>query len=354
MVATLPLPKATPYDVINVAELEASVWAGIEALGAATPFAVATAAPLAIGLSGVALTNYLLNNKQWDHFWLSAGAKLNNVWHAAGDFLFGHGGAADLHTVSQLIQLSAHISLRSTRQLVGSLAAKSGAAANALSHGLVSVARTLNSNVLSLTHRVQAVLAWSAARAVQVEHYSDARLHNATVALAALSAQEVNALRTQLLRDVINPLRSEVAQIGAIVRPIAVDVDAIGDYLHDTVKPNLAKALATGALAYTLAHAATTFVQECGEGMCQTVGPRTDWGKLFKRFEAGALLTLLTALAASDADEVERAAVEFGKLFGPLLSNWAEGWLGVGGIDAGDALHKVAKGVGSIGRDLIP
>lgn len=348
MTAAVPLPTPSPLDIIPLESFEGLLTAAGEALAEAAPLALAEASPLAIGLGGVWVTNRLLQWKAWDHFWLGVGATLNNVWHTAAGFLFGVGAGLSADTVGQMIQLATHVSIRATRQLVGSLASKTIASINLIDHGLRWVAASLNANVTSLSHRIGQAITFARAEALSAERYADARVHAATDALAALTALEVNALRAELLRDVITPLRSEVVALGQLVRPVVVDVEGIKDLLGHNVLPNLAKALATAGLAATLAHAVTTWVDDCGEPMCQNVGPKTDWGKLFHRFEPAALWALLAAVGAISPGEIERASEDFARLIGPPLARWAEGWLGLRPEDVGGAAQEVGHDVGKL------
>lgn len=348
MTMTVPAPTPSPYDIIDIPSMEGALAFAEEVLAAATPIAVGVVAPAAIIAGGVVVTNQLLKWKAWDHFWLAAGAQLNNVWHAAGSFLFGGGGAADLHVVSSLIQLAMHMTLRTSRQLIGSAVSKAESLSVALHHSIVNVATHVNGLAASLAAHYAAAVHYAQSVALRAERYADARIHTATGVLAALTAHEVNALRAELLRDVINPLHSEVIALGQIVRPITVDVQHVKDILGHNVVPNLAKALATGTAAFTLAHLATTFVQECGEPMCNSIGPKTNWGKLFERFGPAGLLAILAAIEAVDPKAAEDAAQHFAQTVGPVLERWAEAWLGLIPGDTGALAGEVGQNVGTI------
>lgn len=348
MTLVVPHPTPSPYDIIDVPTMEGTLAFAEEVLAAATPIAVGVVAPAAIIAGGVVVTNQLLKWKAWDHFWLGAGATLNNVWHSAASFLFGGGSGVSLDTVSQLIQLSMHMTLRTSRQLIGAVGSAAAATGVALSHSIISVATTLNHNVAALAGRIVATIHYAEALAVRAQHYADAKVYAATHVLAALMAAEVNAVRAEIIRDVINPLHAEVVQIGAIVRPVVVDVEHIKDVLGHNVIPNVTKALATAGIAATLAHAVTKWVDDCGEPMCQSIGPKTDWGKLIKRFGPAGLLAILAAIETVDPQAAEQAAEHFAATVGPVLEQWATAWLGLIPGDTGALKKRVGDEVGSI------
>jgi len=348
MAIVVPLPKPSPLDIIDLESFEGMLAGAEEALGAALPVVGAAAAPAAIIAGGVIVTNQLLKWKAWDHFWFGVGATMNNVWHTAAGFLFGTGAAIEAETVGLMINLATHVSIKATRQLVGSLASKTMASIVGLNHGIRAVAHVLNNDVQSLAHRIGDALRFAEAEAIRAERYADARITTAAGVLAALSAAEVHALRAELLRDVIIPLHSEVAALGAIVRPVVVDVEHVKELLGHHVIPNLTKALATAGIAATLAHAATTWVEDCGAPMCEVAGPKTDWGRLFRLLKPAALLVLLEALAAEGPEAVERATVDFAETFGPLLDRWATSWLGLTSGDPGAIARNVGGQVGKL------
>lgn len=348
MTLSVPLPKPSPYDLFSTEQLDGAVAYAGEVIDAALPFVTAVAAPAAIIAGGVEVTNLLLQSHAWDSFWLGVGSKLVDVWHAAGSFLFGHGGAASLDTVSQLIQLSMHITMRGTRQLIGATISKVEAGSHALWHGLVAVQHALSASVTALEARTASVLRYAETRSAQVESYAIARAEGAYASAVHVAATLDAEAHAVLVRDVINPLRSEVAALGALVKPIAGDVTHLGNLIGADIVPKLEAVVGVSALAYTLATAATTFVEECGEEMCQTVGPKTNWGKLFKEFSSVGLLAILAGVEAVDPEAAEQAAADFAKTIGPLLEDWVQGWLGLTHSDVGGDIAEVGKNVGSI------
>ena len=58
---------------------------------------------------------------------------------------------------------------------------------------------------------------------------------------------------------------------------------------------------------------------ECTQPMCETLGPKTDWGKLLKRFAPKAIFALLALIAAEHPDEVAKVSAELGAALGPVL-----------------------------------
>lgn len=346
--AAPPLPNPSPLDVIDLAAFEQLLTDAGAALGAATPVALAEAAPLAIGLGGVWVTNTLLKWPAWDHFWLNVGATLNNVWHSAAGFLFGSSAAVDAHTVGLMINLSTHVAIRGTRQLVGSLASKTMSSIQLLTHAMRSVATTLHNHATAITHNYAAAIAYAESWGQRAESYADARVQALASSIPHLVAQSVSGLRAEIARELVAPLHAEVVAIGQIAGVAIDDAHSVAATLHDHVLPNLAKATATAGIAATLAHAITTWVDDCGEPMCQYAGPKTDWGKLLKRFAEADIFALLAAVAAENPHTLERIAEDLAGVLEPLVRQWVYGWFGVAGGDQSGAAKGISGVVGKL------
>lgn len=343
------LPVVTdPAPVIDEGGLRLIMGGLSESAELAAPEAIGALPAVAIVAAGAKLETALLNNQHWDDFWIAQGARLNNVWHSLGNFLFHRGNAPSLDTVNQLIQLSMHVNMRAARQLVTTLASHS-----------VAVESRLYKGVLSVAKGVDALQRWTVARTTQVqnqahaelttvagslERYADGKAHDALVGAHTLDA----ALRAELIRDVINPIKSDLAKLQHSVQTGAGSVASLSTLIHTHVLPELATATAAAAAAKALATKAQEWEDDCGEPMCETVGPKTNWGKLFKRFDAALLWALLAAIAAESPEEIEHAAEDFARLIGPPLDRWASSWLGLSDDDRAAATREVGGDVGSI------
>lgn len=347
MAATSPVP-VDPYPVMDTAPMEETLATVTTIYAESLPETVALLPAAAVVLAGAYVTTELLKNKQWDDFWVSVGGHLNDVWHAAGNFLFGGHGAPSLDTVGQLIQLSMHVNMRATRQLVTTLAGKTAAVEGALYKGVTAVART-----------VQGLTTWTAAQLNQLRHDVDAEIahagatssalvHNAVVAADALAAQRVASLRAEIIRDITNPITSHLHEVEHDLYRVTDEFGALARGVKAHIVPELAAATAIGIAAHALAAKAEAFVDDCGEAMCETVGPKTDWGKLFKRFGTAGILALLAAVEAVDPEAAEHAATGFAETIGPVLERWTTEWLGLAGGGTQGEPTEVAHDVGTL------
>lgn len=342
-----------PLDVINVEEMDAQIYyletyfTGTAAAVAAGGGAVAAGGVMLVFTAGALLTYDLLGNKQWNHFWVGVGGRLNDVWHKASDFLFG-GHGVSLDTVGQMIQLAQHISMRASRQLITNamgriMVAQAGLIANmrrlavAINHNVLTTQGLVN-NARRYAHDVAGAvearaIQREAARAVQMVHYVNAAV--------AADYQHV-------LTGVWKPLQQEIITLNGELKDLQKQVTAQKSLINGDLIPKVLAASVASGIAIKIATAAKAWQDDCGEPMCAVQGPKTDWGKLFKRFGPKALYVLLAAVAAADPQAVEGVAKEFADTFGPTLSHWTENWIGLVGGDRSADERKVGAGVGTI------
>lgn len=341
-------PISDPYPIIDVEPLSEGLAEVIPLFGAALPEAVGVLPAGAVILGGIQIDNYLLRQPWWNNFWIGVGGHLTDVWHSAGGFLFGHPSSApSLDTVSQLIQLSMHVSMRATRQLTGVLSSHTASITARLYKGVISVARGVNNLTVWTTAHLNALNASLNARITSVQHEAESLSHNVVAGLDARIAAHTSALRAEIIRDILNPLHVEVIHLGQGLTNVHNEVVGIGAQLKTHIVPELAAAGLIAHEAMTLAQAAKAWEDDCGEPMCQTVGPKTDWGKLLKRFGPAGLLALLAAVEAVDPKAAEDAATEFGRVLGPVLERWTTEWLGLaaGGVqgEPGEVGNRVGQ-----------
>jgi hypothetical protein len=110
----------------------------------------------------------------------------------------------------------------------------------------------------------------------------------------------VAGVETWAIDNIYNPLDDRITSVettidDAIVGAVA-DVEA---YARDLVNQETLQRLAAIAGIIAAVGAITTFVEECGQPMCDTMGPNTDLGKLLKALDALGLLAVLAELANS-------------------------------------------------------
>lgn len=346
--AALPQP-IDPAPVADLTEMNETLATVTRIYGAAAPETVELLPAAAVVLLGIKVETTLLQNQKWDNFWIGIGGHLNDVWHSVGGFLFGHSGAPSLDTVSGLIRLSMHVQTRLTRQLITNLSARTAAVEIALWKG-----------VFAVDHRVTATQQWAAGnlqRSFAILHsevlsaraYALALSTRVITGLDSRIARATSALRSELVRDLINPLRSSLAKLTRTVQSHAQRLDRMEAQIAHHLVPELAAATVIAHEALKLAQQAKAWEDDCGEPMCETVGPKTDWGKLLKRFGPTAIFALLAAIAAENPDKVEAAAADLGKALGPVLASWAEAYLGLSHASRSAAESQIGQGVGQFG-----
>lgn len=157
----------------------------------------------------------------------------------------------------------------------------------------------LESQIAEAQAKVDAILALAIpslqAQITQTQH--DAQAY---AMYAALSERQWN------IDHIFTPLYEGIFKVQASATAQVADVKASIPEIVRTVVPSLG--LATSAALNTVAAKATavaSWVDDCGEPMCQTVGPKTDLGKALKAFKAAEWLLLLAELAALDKGGIE-------------------------------------------------
>lgn len=302
---------------------------------------------VAIVAGGAKLEQTLLNNQGWDNFWIHVGGHLTDAWHAAGNFLFGGGSSGpSLQTVADLINLGMHTTMRGVRQLTGQIDAKRIAGDETLRKSINHNAK-LNRARATIAHsEVIKVDHYSQVRSVQDRAYTDQRVHNAGVASDARTDAKIAALQEWTITHIAQPLsdRLDTVQVqveqarqvahtnGLHIDSLATTVGASVALLHQ-MEPELQR-LATES-------------EECTQPMCDTVGPKSDWGKLLKKFGPATIWLLLTELAATHPEVIERVAQDLASALGPVLEHFAEAWIGVLPGGTGGDVSTVEGSVGT-------
>lgn len=346
MAAPMPVLPVSPDDVIEAADAEKI--AEVIQLGAFKSLPPVVDQP-EVGLPlilGIGVETALLKNQAWDNFWIGVGGRLNNVWHNLTGSLFGHGGisADQLHLA---INLSQHITARMIRQLSANWMGRLGGLSNLTVKGLQSLAqgiRNLQGQVNQLRKDAQG---WA---------------NKAQANAEAAALKGLKSLRDQFLQDQRQQDKDlERWAVTYIQHPLQKDIQDLRGGLQDlrkwvtgTIVPEvehytdsrLAKEAALlGAVAAAVARL-TQEAEDCTEPMCETQGPKTDWGKLFKKFSPTILLALLALWEREDPEQVEAAAEKLADVLGPVLEMWTEAWLGVAPGDTAPAESAVAKEAG--------
>jgi hypothetical protein len=191
---------------------------------------------------------------------------------------------------------------------------------------------------------------WSAAQLARLDHIMSGRILVAQNALHATMRRELvvaeQAQQQWVSTYVARPLGARVVKTEANVVALTGTVVATATVART--------ALATATKAETEIQSLTKrvtamekWVDDCGEPVCETVGPKTDWGKLLKRFAPKLIWLLLAEIAATHPEELEKATVELVNTLAPVLEGWAKSYLGFGGGSQSGAVKTVENKIGT-------
>jgi hypothetical protein len=156
----------------------------------------------------------------------------------------------------------------------------------------------------------------------------------------------IDLVKSWAIDTIYTPLDAEIR---AAERAIPVWAEgALTDakaYADDLVHSEaLKRAAAIAGIAAAVASIAT-WVEECGDPMCQTIGPKTDLGKLLKGLALAGDVALFAELANLDeqglADLLASIGARAAALAGEFESNFASGGETLGGLVA----HAIGSGL---------
>ena len=115
----------------------------------------------------------------------------------------------------------------------------------------------------------------------------------------------IDLVKTWAIDNIRTPLDAEIRGVEAAIPVWAegalTDAKAYADQLVHSEAVQRAAAIA--GIAASVA-AITTWIDDCGEPMCQVQGPKTDLGKLFKALQLAADAALLAELASMNETEL--------------------------------------------------
>lgn len=336
-----------PYSIMPLDELRITEQQLADAVFGGGAADVEVLPAVGIVAAGAKLETTLLQNQGWDNFWIHAGGKLSDAWHAAGNFLFGGGSSGpSLQTVADLINLGMHTTMRGVRQLTGQIDAKRIAGDEKLRQQGNTLAKLSRARAVNAHNELLHVDHNAHVRETQLQQWTDARVHNAGVAADARTDAKIAALQEWTITHIAQPLSDRLDQTtvvaqqarvsahnaGLRVDSLAATVGAAVALLHQ-MEPQLAKVL--------------TETEQCTEPMCDYMGPKSDWGKLLKQFGPKLIWALLAELAALHPDEVEKVAEKLAGGLGPVLEHFAEAWIGILPGGTGGDVQTVEGSVGS-------
>lgn len=136
-------------------------------------------------------------------------------------------------------------------------------------------------------------------------------------------AGAVDGVETWAIDNIYTPLDALVRQVETAI-PVWAEgayVDAKA-YADDLVHSETAKIAAAVAAAVAAAAVATTWIDDCGEPMCQTLGPKTDLGKLFKALQLAGDAALLAELAGMNEADLVALVRTLAARFGGLVTDF--------------------------------
>lgn len=336
-----------PYGIVDTAQLEASEQAAIDAFKGMSAGDVELVPGIAIVAGGAKLETMLLNNQHWDDFWINVGGRLNDVWHSAANFLFGGGSAGpNWHETGALINLGMHTVLRAARQLAGQIDAKRAADSVLFANAINANAKRARANVARAHNEALHVDAHAQQLHAAAVAYANARAHNVGVEAEAQGTAQVQGLKQWTIDHGIRPLQQQIDEQQS-------QLDTVRKLVTANNARTAALAGSLGAVAALLHQAEgqigklATEAEQCTEPMCETVGPKTDWGKLFKRYTPALIWALLAEMAALHPDEVAKVSESLASSLGPVLEHFAEAWIGVLPGGTGGDVKEVEGHVGT-------
>lgn len=139
-----------------------------------------------------------------------------------------------------------------------------------------------------------------------------------------------NLIKSWAIDNIYSPLLDDVTSLGdrTLVGLETVLADAKA-YADDLVKSETAERIAAIAGIAAAVAAATAWIDDCGEPMCEQLGPKTDLGKLLKALNLAADALLLAQLGALTDQQlvalINEIAAKLGQLIGDVETMFITG-----------------------------
>lgn len=297
---------APPVLTLLQGGLGGELTAAMEAAGAG---GAATLIPgAAIILGGAYIETKLLQNKQWDDMWLSAGAHIEGIWHGVYNFLNppSKPSSAD---VKRMIDARAALTAEHARQVSTAHTAVELALASVM-HA-EHVARVGDRNVAGSRIRAAYTEAVKVANANYVKAVSHANALDKARAKVTLQqiAQNTTAERQHAVDTIQRPLSTQALKTQAQLENFQ---KSIGALIAASVAAETAARITP--IMKTLANIQARLAplekeaENCVQPMCDVVGPKTDVGKLLKSVNVAKWLAAFAALETMDVKTLERIA----------------------------------------------
>lgn len=297
---------APPVLTLLEGGLGADISAAVEAAGAG---GAATLIPgAAIILGGAFIETKLLQNKQWDDLWISAGAHIEDLWHGVYNFL-NPPKAPTSADVKRMIDARAALTAEHARQVSTAHTAVELALASVM-HA-EHVARVADRNVagerirLAYTEAVQRADA-NYVKAVSHANALDKARAKITIQQIAANAKSERAHATD---TITKPLQTQALKTQAQLDNLQKNLGAlIGAAVAAETAARISPILKTVASIQARLAPLEQEAEDCVKPMCEAVGPKTDAGKLLKSVNLLKWLAALAALETMDVKTLERLA----------------------------------------------
>lgn len=345
-VPTLSSPPVPGLDIVDLVAAEEAEAGAVATLGS-TGAEVVLGPEAAIAYGGYLVEERLRHWKPWNDYWVDAGKKVADVWSKAVEGIFGVPNDTVTHEELRLeTNLAIHIANRFTRQLHTREVAQRGAGDRVIANALAALARRVYGDEQRTTAAIRAVIGLEQTDKAAIIRYVQALTAQLHATIDTEIAHTVSGLKTWTIAHIYNPLNKRIdilqTQVDGIQKRANTDSGRIH---HAGLQADKAILIATAAAA--AAAKANKWVDDCGEPMCETVGPKSDWGQLLKRFGPKLIWLLLAEIAATHPQELEQATVELTTALGPVLEDWASSYLGFGHGSQSGAVSAVDSRIGT-------
>ena len=236
--------------------------------------------------------------------------------------------------------------MAATRQLLGSNSGRLRTLTTHLVKAINAIGAHIRHNVAVAHSEALHVDAHAQQLHADAVNYADARAHQVGVDAEAYSDQNTSALQQWTISHIAKPLSDRLDTQQGQINDLQHQAIVTNDHLASTAALLATAVAALHQMEPQLAKVLTE-TEECTEPMCETVGPKSQWGQLLKKFAPSAILALITEIAATHPEEVERISQDLANALGPVLEKFAEAWIGVLPGGTGTEVKEVESHVGT-------
>lgn len=169
--------------------------------------------------------------------------------------------------------------------------------------------------------------------------------HGIAQAFAFSLAAQQNAIDWGL-HNIFTPLYDELLKVQPAINAGVSQAESVAhNALHNSEIAQAVKFAAEVAPVAAAVKAVQSFVDECGQPMCDTMGPKTDLGKLLKGLKvalaAGLLTEIATAKESDVAGAITRVASHVATIISTFESSFMTGGKTLAGLVADEITHVI-------------